>query len=213
MNEPTLVDRATGPAGETAIQAIDRYHTFLDVAFEANPEQSESRRLRFYAEVTSDALREAEARLGVRLPPSYVEFVTEHGLFSGPGDEAILFRPENLGVMYDYFVEEVFVGIDNPEALAAELGTDADGVERLRKMVYFADGQYEETRDLFRLDAANPQTLEAPIDSFDRQDYGAYQPNDTLFEGRSMDDHVIGLVNFNIRDVAGDLELDLSAAP
>lgn len=209
MDKMRLADLATGPANETAIDAITRYHAFLDALFEDDLEASESLRLRFYTQVTLDQVRTAEQRLGLTLPPSYVTFVTEHGLFSGPGDEAILRRPENLGLMYDYFLEEVFSGVDGGDALAFELGTDLAGVERLRKIVYFADGQYEEMLDLFRIDAANEQTLEAPIDLFDREDYYAYDPIDAGFSGRSIDRHVIGLVDFNIRRAAKLRQVEL----
>lgn len=207
MDKARLAELATGPTDETAIDAIARYHRFLDEVFAGDLESADSHRLRFYAEVSSDEIRAAEERLGLRLPPSYVEFVTEHGCFSGPGDEAILRRPAQLGVIADYFLEEVFVGV-GPEDLAAELGTDADGVERLRNIVYFADGQYEGILHLFRLDGANPETHEGPIDTFDREDYYAYSPTNGMFTGRSMDRYVVDLVDFNVRNISRGLGIE-----
>tara|TARA_R110002072_G_scaffold275453_2_gene436505 strand:- start:1730 stop:1933 length:204 start_codon:yes stop_codon:yes gene_type:complete len=61
--------------------------------------------------------------------------------------------------------------------------------------------------DLFRLDAANEHTGEAPTDSFDRQDYSAYGPMTSTHEGRGFDQHLVGLVDFNIREVMKDLGL------
>ncbi len=61
-------------------------------------------RVNFTEPVTQDKIEEAERELGVTLPPSYVEFVTQHGLFyidggltgRGSGNDTELFSPEEI---------------------------------------------------------------------------------------------------------------------
>ena len=134
----------------------------------------------------------------MRLPPSYVEFVTQYGLFSGPGEYAAMFAPAKLITLHDYLRKKVFVPKTN---LAVELGLDAAGVDRLKKAICFASGQYDELLNFFDLEAADVETGEAPISCFDRQDMGTVELCPEEVQGRAFDLHVRSLVDFNIREV------------
>ncbi len=103
----------------TPYEGLIKGGTIVDAAVEFDPGftfLNTSIKPHFFGKVTQDEIDAAETRLGVTFPPSYKDFVLEHGLFqlgSGNENEFRMLHPSEMGRLSDILAAEWEVNWDD----------------------------------------------------------------------------------------------------
>lgn len=155
----------------------------LDKLNEWLQENGETHTITFSRPISHPEIAEAEKIIGVRFPPSYTNFVTQHGTFVIPGvltdhgfgNDSVLFSPSQVVEETQRYRKE-FTQSEDEES--EEIFQDG--------LVFCADPQ-NEFFHLFVLSSAD-ETGEMSTRSFDYQDLGN---NDPWYEGDDTFDSVI----------------------
>ena len=183
---------AKQPAKETAAEAVERYRAFhANLSRAVDPKTAARHAIVFHAKpIAKSEIASAEKRLGVTLPPSYVSFVTAHGLFSfGGGNEARLLPLDQLESVYDFHVE---LGWTVKQLAKAQRWKQAigfsNGDEKLQIVAMYC----------FRFDAQDPRTKETPIFAFDQDEPEVIDEPVGKPKGKAFDIHIASLITEKI---------------
>lgn len=190
---------------ETAQETLARYAQFLREAMkDMSPAQQREHQVHFEAgPVDIKDIREAEARLKITLPPSYVEFVTSHGTFRlGNRADAGLLPAAELKTLYDHL--SVVHETKKPEQLAEALSTDLESIEALQHSIVFSEGSQQVC--CFRLDSTNPETGEVCVGMHPQDEE---IPLTETCHGRGFDIHLRELLAEKMRDLADTLHVQV----
>ncbi len=122
----------------------------------------------FTQKIHKEDIEICEKRLGLKLPPSYVDFVLNHGLFKGgenKTDEFRMLHPVKFGRLSDALAKDWYVDWDNFTSQEQEI---------MDKIIYFSmgdDGLQITWFYCFDFNTLNPDTGEVELIEFNQDDW------------------------------------------
>lgn len=197
----------TGSENETAKEALDRLQNtlkFLESQGKDLDDYNDNYKPIFKEIVTLNEILEAEERLGIKFPKSYVDFVTTHGLFVlGEGSKywSMLFHPNVIFKLSDELESDWEVDWD--EFYSQEQK------EIMDKRFRFSNGNV--TFQLFMhycfdFNTLNPETGQLSIVQFygDEWEYMFEDEIEMCQEKDAFNTYVQNIVNEAIKEIVGE---------
>ncbi len=186
--------------GETideAMAATNGNYDFLEEAYKPV----------FTQRIHLEDIKIAEKRLNIKFPPSYIEFIMEHGLFKAGksnNEEFRMLHPAHIGRLSDELASYWDVDWDNYSEQEQEI---------MNKIIYFSMG--DEGLQMvwffcFDFNTLNEETGEVEILKFNQDDW-QWMTNDgdiKPYEGplTSMHQHIVNMAKRIIGRVADEME-------
>lgn len=177
----------TGPEGETAAEALDRYDKFCRIkGYEG---------VNYTDKVTAEELDAAEEKLGLALPPSYREFLLDRGCFALGECCSALFEPKKLCRLPDEDEDVAMVEDwdEDDQKSANELICFSYGDAQLQIVWYYC----------FDLRTRNPETGEMDVYGWDHHLSEIYDAGG-ICVGSGFDAHVSAVVDEEIEEMLHD---------
>lgn len=172
----------------TCKQKLDELNAWLE-------EQGVEDRVTFSDPVSSSEVADAEKALGFKLPPSYVDFITQYGLFSisgnltgrGSGNDTELFSPTEAIEETNHYREEL-----------AEFAEGSEDAKIINDALIFCADPLDEFFHLFVISSANTDG-EMPTRSYNYQDPAC---SDDWYEGDGSFESTIDEIIETVRENA-----------
>ncbi len=152
----------------------------------------------YFQKIKPEEICEAEKRLGIKFPPSYIDFITKYGLFKlGEKNKnySCLIHPSQIGRLSDALETKWDVNWEDYTPREKEI---------MDKIIYFSTG--DEGLQLcwyccFDFNTLNKETGEVQIIDFEQHDWSwmMYEDDIEIYMNKAFDEHITEVVDHAIQ--------------
>jgi len=189
---------------ETAKEALDRLEKVIEIAQEFRHKDDNNlkdySKPVYFQKIELKEINAAEKRLNIKLPPSYVQFVTTFGLF-----KLGIKNKEHARLLHPSKIEKLSSDLENKwEISLEEYGAEEKDI--MENIYYFSMGD-EQLQicwyNCFDYNTLNPTTGEVDVLDFDYHDWDwmMNKSDRELFKDRGFDIYVFQVVNEEIESI------------